>query len=249
MIFDIETTGLNSQVDRIVEVGAVEIINLVPTGKSFQFYCNPEFPVPAEVVRIHGLTAEFLKDFPNFSAQVDGLLAFIGESPLVIHNAEFDMGFLNAELRRCNRSPYPASRAECTLIQARKKFPGSPASLNDLCRRFGISLEGRTLHGALLDSELLAAVYLELHGGRQTNLSLDSEAASRRQQEFQTDESQPLTISLQSRSPRMYPPTAAEELAHAAAIAKLDKSVSNEQKNPDAASLWTQINRRNLANS
>ncbi|MDI9409034.1 MAG: DNA polymerase III subunit epsilon [Candidatus Pacebacteria bacterium] len=244
IIFDIETTGLSPQKDRIVEIGAVEVVNLVPTGRSLQFYCNPERDVPEEVVRIHGLTGEFLRPFPNFAAQVDGLIEFIGDSDLVIHNAEFDLGFLNAELQRCQRPIYPASRAECTMILARKKFPGSPASLNDLCRRFGIGLEGRTLHGALLDSQLLAAVYLELYGGRQTGLSLSNDSKTGlKNTESAGTSTNPVKVSRPPRPARQFDASEDELLAHQIAIEKLDKIQSKSNPDSGKTSLWTTVNK------
>lgn len=241
VIFDIETTGLSPHNDRIVEVGAVEVVNLVPTGTTLQFYCNPERDVPDDVVRIHGLTADFLRPFPNFAAQVDGLIEFIGDSDLVIHNAEFDLGFLNAELQRCKRPIYPTRRAECTMILARKKFPGSPASLNDLCRRFGVSLEGRTLHGALLDSQLLAAVYLELYGGRQTGLSLNSEAKTKVQNPSLNSSESSAPIPRQLRQARPHEASAEELAAHQTAISKLDKIQSKSNPDSGKSSIWNEI--------
>ena len=173
VVLDTETTGLEPETgDRIVEIGAVELWNHIPTGKTFHKYLNPERNMPEEAQAVHGLTDDFLKDKPLFSQIVDDFLAFIKNSKLVIHNASFDMKFLNAELVLAERSKLPGDIAIDTLGIARKKFPGSPASLDALCRRFNIDNSARTLHGALLDSEILAEVYLELIGGRQPDFGL-----------------------------------------------------------------------------
>lgn len=167
--FDTETTGLDwAGEDRIIELGAVELVNHVPTGNTFRVLVNPGRPVSADTVRITGITDDMLQGQPGFAAPdvADTFLAFVGEATLVAHNAAFDRGFLNAELVRSGRPPIPEARWIDTVALARKRFPGAPASLDALCRRFDISLESRTLHGALLDAQLLAAVYLELLGGR-----------------------------------------------------------------------------------
>jgi DNA polymerase-3 subunit epsilon len=173
IILDTETTGLSpNQGHRIIEIGCIELFNHLPTGKSFHAYINPERDVPEISTKITGLTAEFLKPYPIFEKIVHDFLEFIGEDPLVIHNADFDMAFLNAELSRVNLPILPKTRAIDTLYIARQKFPGSPASLDALCKRFNVDLSKRDKHGALLDSELLAQVYLELLGGRQRLLEL-----------------------------------------------------------------------------
>jgi len=167
--FDTETTGLSpNDGDRIIELGAVELLNHIPTGRTFRTLINPGRPVSADTVRITGTTDEDLKDAPSFESPdvIDAFLEFIGDATLVAHNAGFDRGFLNMELGRCGRPPIPDERWVDTAALARRKFPGAPASLDALCKRFEISLESRTFHGALLDSQLLAAVYLELLGGR-----------------------------------------------------------------------------------
>ena len=176
IVLDVETTGLDPADNHyIVELAALELINLVPTDSYFHGYFNPNRPeIPAEVVRIHGLTKEFLSDKPSFPDKVDEFLDFIADSPLIIHNAEFDMKFVNAELQRSHRETLPLSRAVCTLIMAQKKFPGARNSLDKLCERFSIDRSSRTLHGAKIDVELLAKVYLALMGGRQIGMSLDT---------------------------------------------------------------------------
>lgn len=173
IVLDTETTGLEAEGgDRIVEIGCVETWNQAPTGKTFHKYINPERPMSADSIRITGLTDEFLADKPRMDAIIRDFLTFIGEDPLVIHNAAFDMRFLNAELRRCGLGPLSNDRVVDTLAIARKRFPGAQVSLDALCRRFNIDNSSREKHGALLDSELLAEVYLELKGGRQPGLIL-----------------------------------------------------------------------------
>ncbi|MEM1088194.1 MAG: DNA polymerase III subunit epsilon [Pseudomonadota bacterium] len=167
--FDTETTGLNwDGDDRIIELGAVELINHIPTGKTFQAHVNPGRSVSEATIRITGITDDDLKDKPFFEdpSIVDAFMSFIGDATLVAHNASFDRGFLNMELQRCGRGPVPDDRWVDTVAIARKRYPGAPASLDALCKRYDISLESRTYHGALLDSLLLAEVYLELLGGR-----------------------------------------------------------------------------------
>ena len=178
IVLDTETTGLDAaDGHRIVELGAVELVNLLPTGRVYHQYVNPERAVPREAVSVHGLTDAFLADKPVFAAVAPAFLEFLGDARLVIHNAAFDLAMLNAELARLGAEPLPASRALDTLEIARSRFPGAPASLDALCRRFGIDNSGRDKHGALLDSELLAEVYLELMGGRQRGLALDGAGA------------------------------------------------------------------------
>jgi DNA polymerase-3 subunit epsilon len=162
---DTETTGLSPKNgDRVIEIGAVEMINQIRTGKQFHAYINPQFPVAEGAFRVHGISNEFLADKPLMSNTIDGFLEFIGDSPLIIHNAPFDMGFLNHELFLLKRTSIFAERAVCTLQISRKKYPGGQNSLDGLCRRFNIDTSERTLHGALLDAELLADVYAEIMG-------------------------------------------------------------------------------------
>ena len=177
IVLDTETTGFEpGEGHRIVEIGAVELINHLPTGRTYHQYISPERPVPKEAFDVHGLGDEFLRDKPVFSSIGRAFLDFIGDSQLVIHNAAFDMKFLNFELDRAGLPVLPYARATDTLMIARSKFPGSPASLDALCRRFGVDNSRREKHGALLDSEILAEVYLELVGGRQPDLVLSSAA-------------------------------------------------------------------------
>jgi len=173
IVLDTETTGLDpAQGDRIVEIGAVELFNHMPTGKTYHQYINPERAMPQEAFAVHGLGDDFLRDKPVFARIAQEFLDFIGDAVLVIHNAAFDMKFLNAELGWMKLPRLPMERVLDTLAIARKKFPGSPASLDALCRRFEINSFERELHGALLDSEILAEVYLELIGGRQPDFGL-----------------------------------------------------------------------------
>jgi len=173
IVLDTETTGLDpANGHRMVEVACLELLNHLPTGRQFQRYLNPERDMPADAFAIHGLSAEFLKDKARFADVADELLTFLGDARLVIHNADFDMRFLNAELMKVDRGPLGMDRVLDTVPLARHKFPGAPASLDALCRRFAIDNSARTKHGALLDAELLAEVYLELIGGRQAGLAL-----------------------------------------------------------------------------
>ena len=173
IVLDTETTGLDPMSGhRIVEIGCVELINHVATENTYWQYINPESDIPVEARAIHGLTTEFLSDKPLFSNIAGAFLEFIGDASLIIHNAKFDIGFINAELTRANLLPLEIARAIDTVQLARKKFPGAPASLDALCRRFQVDNSGRELHGALKDAYLLARVYLELVGGRQPNLNL-----------------------------------------------------------------------------
>ena len=178
IVFDTETTGLNPlQGDRLVEIGCVELLNRIPTGNTFHRYINPERDMPAEAFAVHGLSAEFLKDHPLFSAVVEEFLDFIGDSPLVAHNGFFDLGFINAELGRVKKQIIARERIVDTLILARRKHPGGQNKLDDLCARYKIDNSRRTKHGALLDAELLAEVYIELTESRQALLGLSTMAA------------------------------------------------------------------------
>lgn len=173
IVLDTETTGLNPDAgDRIVEIGGVELFNHVATGRNFHVYINPQRDMPQEAFAVHGLSTAFLSDKPLFKAVAEDFLAFVGEAKLVIHNASFDMRFLNAELGWAGLRTLPRAQAIDTLDIAKRRFPGANNTLDALCRRFGVDNSGREKHGALLDSELLAEVYLELMGGRQPDLTL-----------------------------------------------------------------------------
>lgn len=211
IILDTETTGMDpSQGDRLVEIGCVEVMNFVPTGRTYHIYINPERDVPAEAVAVHGLTVQFLKDKPVFSQIYTDFLDFVAEGHLVIHNAEFDMKFINAELKKVGHKPIPDKRVTDTLAIARKKFPGSPASLDALCRRFQIDNSGRELHGALLDAQLLAEVYLEMMGGRQHGLGLSQDGPLPSGDII----SHQAVRQRQYREPRRFAPSAEEKAAH-----------------------------------
>jgi DNA polymerase III subunit epsilon len=173
IVLDTETTGLDPyQGHRLIEIGCVELVNRIPSGQTFHRYLNPERDVPAEAFAVHGLSVEFLKDKPLFGEIVDDLVAFIADAPLVAHNAMFDLGFLNAELDRVGKMLVARERLVDTLLLARRKHPGGPNSLDHLCGRYGIDNSRRTKHGALLDAEILAEVYVELIGARQAQLIL-----------------------------------------------------------------------------
>jgi len=220
IVLDTETTGLDPETgDRVVEIGAIELVGHMPTGSRFHRYLNPERPMPEAAFAVHGLGDEFLRDKPLFAAVADEFMDFIGDARLVIHNASFDMRFLNAELRRLGRPALPMERAVDTVAMARRRFPGAPASLDALCRRFGIDNAGRVLHGALLDSEILAEVYLELIGGRQPDLSLGAEPGAPQDDGRRAEAAdRPLRARPLPLPPRL---TAEEAAAHAAFVAAL----------------------------
>jgi len=179
IVLDTETTGLDPyQGHRIVEIGCVELLNRIPTGQSYHVYINPERDMPAEAEAVHGLTRQFLSDKPLFAEVVEDLIIFLGDAKLVIHNAGFDLAFLNAEFERCKKAALLRERAVDTLTLARRRHPGGPNKLDDLCARYGIDNSKRTKHGALLDAELLAEVYAELAGGRQARLGLVKDAVA-----------------------------------------------------------------------
>lgn len=216
IVLDTETTGLEpSEGHRIVEIGAVELLNHVPTGRTFHQYINPERPMPKEAFEVHGLGDDFLRDKPVFRAVGKAFLDFIEDARLVIHNASFDMKFLNAELAQAGLPKLGPDRALDTLLLARQKFPGSPASLDALCRRFGVDNSSREKHGALLDSEILAEVYLELIGGRQPGLVLAQGGSGPASAGAQDWRPRPRPLALPSRL------TEAEAAAHAAFVAGL----------------------------
>jgi DNA polymerase-3 subunit epsilon len=178
VVIDTETTGLDSaNGDRLIELGCIEIVNRIPTGREFHRYVNPERDIHPDAVAVHGLTPEFLKDKPLFKAIAGEFLAFIGEAPLVMHNASFDVGFLNAELERATLPPLASERVVDTLMLARRRHPAGPNNLDALCKRYGIDNSVRTKHGALVDAMLLAGVYVELLGERQATLGLAANGA------------------------------------------------------------------------
>lgn len=233
ILFDTETTGVFAEhedprlCDRIVEIGCVEVINLERTGREFHAYLNPERDVPEEVVRVHGLRFDFLKDQRRFAEIAEEFLDFIGDSPLVAHNATFDQGFINAELKRCGRGLLPAERFVDTLLIARKRFPGASCSLDALARRFQLDRYGYDLaarkgpggHGALIDSRILAEVYLHLKGGREQQLIFDAGEATAASAAVL----RPIEFARRRPRPSALPPriTEEEEAAHAAFVAAL----------------------------
>lgn len=221
IVLDTETTGLDpASGHRVIEIGCIELINHMPTGETYQQYINPERDMPAESFRIHGLSEAFLSDYPVFAEIVDAFLDFIGDDKLVIHNASFDIKFLNAELERVGFAPLPMTRAVDTVQIARTRYPGASASLDDLCRRFGVDNTDRTLHGALLDSNLLAAVYIDLIGAREPGFDLaahdkvENAAVNRRERVV--------------RPARPYAASEAERAAHAELVARLDDPIWNK---------------------
>ena len=219
IVLDTETTGFDpEQGDRIVEIGAVELLNHMPTGETYHVYINPERSMPNEAFEVHGLGDEFLADKPVFKDIAQGFLDFVRDDKLVIHNASFDMKFLNAELGWLNLRQLPFDQAVDTLLIARKRFPGSPASLDALCRRFGIDNTSRTLHGALLDSEILAEVYLELIGGRQPDFALSTRQTRDTSVEVEDWRPKPRPTPLPSRL------TEEEAAAHSEFIGKMGDS-------------------------
>lgn len=212
IVFDTETTGFSfADGDRLVEIGCVELVNRIETGRSFHAYFHPERAMPAEAQRVHGLSDAFLSDKPLFAAGVDEILAFIGDSPLVAHNASFDFGFLNGELGRCGRPHIGLHRMVDTIVLARSRHPGAKHSLDALCSRYGIDRSHRVLHGALLDAQLLAQVYVELTGGRQIGLTLVSETPM-----AGADAAAVPVSALTLRPLRVFEPSAAELVRHAA---------------------------------
>lgn len=229
IVLDTETTGFDPLTGhRIVEIGCVELLNHLPTGEVYHCYLNPERDMPEEAFRVHGLSLDFLADKPVFAEVVTDFLAFIGDSVLVIHNAEFDMRFINAELARLGFPTLPMSRTVDTVLMARKKYPGAQASLDALCRRFEVDNTRRTRHGALLDSELLAEVYLQLIGGRQPGFELGLAAGT-------AAVAAAAIIERVFREPRPHAPSPEELDAHAAFVAvKVKKAIWLKQPEPVA---------------
>ena len=224
IVLDTETTGMDPEEGhRLVEIGCIELENHMPTGRTYHQYINPERDVPAEVVAVHGLTEERLKDEPTFGEIVGDFLDFLGtDSKLVIHNAEFDMKFINAELKPFGFPSIDKKRIVDTLWIARKKFPGSPANLDALCRRFNIDNSNRTLHGALLDSELLAEVYMELLGGRQRGLDIE---VTEENKETKALEKQALTVERTYREARIFTANDDEKAAHEKMLEELKDAI------------------------
>ena len=218
IVLDTETTGLDpSNGDRIVEIGCLELVNRLPTGKTYHVYINPERDMPREAEAVHGLSAAFLADKPVFAEIAEEFIAFVKGAALIIHNAAFDMKFLNAELALMGRDDLRGAEIIDTLTMARKKFPGAPASLDALCRRFGVDNSGRDLHGALIDSELLAGVYLELSGGRQPGLVFQADGGPVAAEGAQMPDArpQPRRAARQRRETALAPRlSAAERAAH-----------------------------------
>lgn len=228
IVMDTETTGLDPlRGDRLVEIGCLEIFNRMPTGQTFHVYINPERDMPQEAFNVHGLSAEFLSTKPLFHEVVDDFMAFIGDSPLVIHNGMFDLGFINAELDRIKRPPVPRDRLVDTLLLARRKHPGVSNKLDDLCARYAIDNSRRTKHGALLDSELLAEVYIDLIGARQSQLILADEAPAQPTGSISDAPRRQREIAL---APRV---TEADRIEHRAFVATMgDKAIWNEFLGP-----------------
>jgi DNA polymerase-3 subunit epsilon len=219
VVLDTETTGLDPLLgDRVLEVAAIEIVNLVPTGRTFHRLIDPEREVPPEATRIHGFTTGMLRGKPRFAEVLDELLGFLGDSPIVAHNAPFDFGFLDAEFQRLGRPPLDRARMVDSLEIAKRRFPGLPNNLDALCRRFEIDNSMRTSHNALLDVQLLAQVYLELMGGRQPGLSL---TASIGMPAMAAGLDGAAAAAPVARTPRPIVPSEAELAAHAAFLAKL----------------------------
>jgi DNA polymerase III subunit epsilon len=222
IIFDTETTGFDPQTgDRMVEIGCIEMIGRVMTGQTFHAYFNPERPMPAAAEQVHGLSDIFLSDKPLFAHKADELLDFIGDSPLVAHNASFDFGFLNMELDRCGRPRVDLSRMIDTVAMGRSKHPGAKLSLDALCTRYGIDRSHRTKHGALLDAELLAQLYIELTGGKQIGLALASETIAA------AGDGEVIAVQIERiyRAPRPHAPSVAELDRHRAFIASIDNAL------------------------
>ena len=221
IVLDTETTGLDPAAGhRVVEIGALELVNHIATGERRQYYLNPERAMPEEAFRIHGLSDAFLADKPRFVEVAEDFLDFIGNSALVIHNASFDIGFLNAELERIDRPALTPEAVVDTVKLARQRFPGAQASLDALCRRFEVDNSARELHGALLDCELLAEVYLELRGGRQPGLEL----SGKRKRAAQASAPQ----ARKARPPRAHAPSDEELAAHAAMLERISEPLWSE---------------------
>jgi len=217
VVLDTETTGLDpGSGHRVVEIGCVELVNHLPSGKTFHCYVNPERDMPEQAFAVHGLSISFLEQHPVFAEHAEALIEFLDDAPLVIHNAAFDIGFLNAEFARLDLPALEATRAIDTMLIARQKFPGAQASLDALCRRFEIDNSARTKHGALLDAELLAEVYLELIGAREPSLALSVEEAAPAYER---------PTARTARPARPHAPSEAELAAHAAFLEKINEPI------------------------
>jgi len=217
IVLDTETTGFDPLTGhRVVEIGCIELFNHIATGNEFHAYLNPERDMPAEAEAVHGLSAAFLADKPLFAAVADEMLTFIGDSPIIAHNASFDMNFINAELKRIGKFAIATERAIDTVTLARRKFPGAQASLDALCRRFQIDTSARDKHGALLDAQLLSKVYLELVGGREPGLAFAA---------METLSVQQISVERVVRPPREHVPTPEEQAAHATFVASLKNAI------------------------
>jgi DNA polymerase III subunit epsilon len=235
IVFDTETTGLSPLTgDRMVEIGCVELFNRVETGRTFHAYFNPERPMPSSAEAVHGLSDAFLSDKPLFGDQVEDLIDFLGDCPLVAHNASFDFGFLNHELGLCGRPLVCLSRMVDTLTLARSRHPGAKHSLDALCTRFGVDRSLRVKHGALIDAQLLAQCYVELTGGRQIGLGLadilvetiDADAGGSQSVEIER-------IEIEVRAPRPHAPSEEELLAHARFLSTIADPIWNRLNTPD----------------
>jgi DNA polymerase III subunit epsilon len=231
IVLDTETTGLDpTNGHRLIEIGCIELVNRIPTGHTFHRYVNPEREIPPEAFAVHGISAEFLKDKPGFATIADDLIDFLGDAPLVIHNAAFDLAFLNAELERAARPILARERLVDTLLLARRKYPAGPNRLDDLCARYGIDNSRRTKHGALLDAELLAEVYVELIGARQAQLVLVDTGAANGHGSARVAASRVRSVPLPGRV------TPEDREAHRAFVATLGP-----------AALWLEYSRKNGA--
>lgn len=225
IIFDTETTGFDPQTgDRMVEIGCIEMVGRIMTGNTFHAYFNPERAMPSAAEQVHGLSDRFLSDKALFAHKVDELLEFIGDSPLVAHNASFDFGFLNMELERCGRAMVSMERMIDTVALARVRHPGAKLSLDALCTRYGIDRSHRVKHGALLDAELLAHLYIELTGGRQIGLGLASEEPV-----FSNSGANTTLVERPYREPRPHSASAAELERHGAFVASIPDALWNDR--------------------
>lgn len=220
LVLDTETTGFDPATgDRVLEVAAVELVNLVPTGRFYHQLIDPEREIPEEATKVHGFTWDMLRDKPKFAEIAPAMLEFLGDDPIVAHNAPFDFGFLDAELKKAGHKPLDRARMVDTLALAKRRFPGLPNSLDALCRRYGIDNSMRTAHNALLDVQLLAQVYLELMGGKQPGLALAARPAVQAPVALQIDAAPAM------RTPRPIVPSEAEIAAHTAFLGKLKEPV------------------------